>query len=379
MEFKPGIKIENRFEIRQHIEAGGYGQVWEGFDLELKRPIAIKRLLRTHLGKVDKSDIVQEAQRIAAVNHPNIVAVYDVLESADEVLIVMEYLPGGSLHSRLRALSRKSAWISAPDALRLIRDVLCGLEAAHTCEGGPVIHRDLKPQNILFDRNETAKIVDFGQAVVGEVNPLPTWERKAFGEHEGTLGYKSPEQLQGQKLDPRTDLFNVGMVGYLMFAAIHPFTDERFLFTQREMVLEPYRRLPVINRQPLPKELELFVIRLLETEPPKRFDSATQALSEFEHVEKAFKDLLQDRCLHHYDALVAGQPSPEVLNSLELAAGLAILKQNRFFVQAKLLYEKGGLELSHISEATKKRVNEDYALCCRRLEEVHPTEDAPQS
>ena len=373
MDFKPGTKIGTRFEIRQHIEAGGYGQVWEGYDHELKRPIAIKRLLRNTLAKVDKKEIVQEAQRIAAVNHPNIVAIYDALETDDDVLIVMEYLPGGSLHGRLRALSKRSLWLSAPEGLRLIRDVLCGLEAAHTCPGGAIIHRDLKPGNILFDRNDTAKIVDFGQAVVGDVSPLPTWERKAFGEHEGTQGYKSPEQLQGQKLDPRTDLFNVGMVGYLIFAAIHPFTDQRFLFTHREMVLEPYRRLPVIDRQPLPGELEAFILRLLETDPSKRFASATQALSEFEPVENAFKDLLQDRCLRHYDALLAGQPSPEVLDSLDLTAGIAILKQNRFFAQAKLLYEKGGLELSQLSEATRNRVNEDYALCGRRLDkEVTP-------
>lgn len=368
MEIKPGTKIKDRFEIRQHVDAGGYGQVWEGYDIELKRPIALKRLLRNMLGKVDKTEIVQEAQRIAAMNHPNIVAIYDVIDAPDDVLIVMEYLPHGSLHDRLRDLSKKSLWLSASEGLRLIRDILCGLEAAHGCPSGAIIHRDLKPQNILFDRNETAKIVDFGQAVVGEVGPLPTWERKAFGEHEGTQGYKSPEQLQGQKLDARTDLFNVGLVAYLMFAAIHPFTDERFLFTHREMVLEPYRRLPAINRQPLPKELEIFILRLLETDPSNRFESATQALSEFEHVENAFKDLLRDRCIRHYDALRAGQSSPEVLDSLDLAAGIAILKQNRFFAQAKLLYEKGGLELSQLSEATRRRVNEDYALCGRRLD-----------
>ena len=87
MEIKPGTKIKDRFEIRQHVEAGGYGQVWEGYDIELKRPIALKRLLRTTLGKVDKTEIVLEAQRIAAMNHPNIVAVYDVIEAPDDVLI----------------------------------------------------------------------------------------------------------------------------------------------------------------------------------------------------------------------------------------------------------------------------------------------------
>ncbi|SPE50938.1 putative Calcium/calmodulin-dependent protein kinase [Verrucomicrobia bacterium] len=307
MEIKLGTIIGNRFECGQELGHGGYGQVFVGHDKELKRPVAIKRLLRSSLGKVDKTEIVQEAQRIAAVGHPNIVAVYDVLETADEVLIIMEFLPGGSLHDRLRTLSRNGFWISSSEAIRLTHAILCGLEAAHTSESGPIIHRDLKPQNILFDKNDTPKLVDFGMSVVGEVSALSTSARAISFEHEGTEGYKSPEQLQGLKLDHRTDLFNAGLIAYLLLGANHPFTDERFLFSQREMILKPYRKLPALDHQPLPKELQAFVLHLLQMEPGKRFDTAAQALSEFENVESACKEMLQERCIRLHDSLVAGE------------------------------------------------------------------------
>ena len=125
----------------------------------------------------------------------------------------MELLPGGSLQDRLREHCKNARWISAADGLRLIRDVLRGLEAAHSFEGGAIIHRDLKPQNILFDRGGNAKIVDFGLAAVGEVGALASADRAISFEHEGTWGYKSPEQLKGLKLDRRSDLFNVGLLG----------------------------------------------------------------------------------------------------------------------------------------------------------------------
>jgi serine/threonine-protein kinase len=311
---------------------------------------------------------VEEAQRVAALNHPNIVSIFDVLDVSDEVFIVMEYLSGGSLHGRLRNLSRGNQWISASESLRLIHELLDGLEAAHGCTSGAIIHRDLKPQNILFDRIGTTKIVDFGQAAVGEVSPLKPLVAGMSVEHEGTMGYKSPEQLQGQKLDPRTDLFNVGLIAYLLFGANHPFTDGRFLFTQKEMILKPYRKIPALNHQSLPEELEAFVLRLLENEPAKRLDTATQALSEFENVENVFKEQIQERCIRLHDALMAGEPPPEAIDSNDLAFAIYLLKQNSFYSQAKLLYEKGGLDLSRLCPSEFRRVNEAYAFCGRRLE-----------
>lgn len=373
MEIRPGTILGTRFEVRRDLGVGGFGQVWEGFDLDLKRPVAIKRLLRNAPSAVNKTEILVEARRVAALNHPNIVVIHDVTEFCDDAFIIMELLVGGSLHGRLRRLSQSGRWISSSESFRLVQQLLKGLEAAHGCEGGAIIHRDLKPDNMLFDRNDTLKIVDFGLAAVGEVGPLPSADRKLFmAEHSGTWGYKSPEQLKGLKLDPRSDLFNVGLVAYLAFAAIHPFIDERLLFDYREMVVEPYRQTQAITSGALPTELGAFILRLLEVDPDKRFDSATQALSEFESVESAFRELLQERCLKLHDVLVSGGV-PEAIDSNDLASGISILKQAGFYPQAKLLYEKGGLDLSQLSAAVRSRVNEDYATCGRRVEKTEAT------
>lgn len=395
MVITPGTLVDNRFEFQKDLGTGGYGQVWQGFDRKLQRPVAIKRLLQDAFRPATKAqvlaDILDEARRIAAVNHKNIVVVHDVCETADEAFIIMELLSGGSLHTRLRDLSKKSSWISASEAFSLLRGVLEGLEAAHGCEYGAIIHRDLKPQNILFDKNDIPKLVDFGLAVLDHIDPLPTAERAISFDHAGTLGYKSPEQLAGLKLDPRSDLFNAGMVAYLLFGALHPFADERFLFTHREMVLEPYRKIPHLNRQPLPPELEPYILRLLDSNPAKRFDSATQALSEFDSVETAYRDLLQDRCLRLEralrvrEALASGASrekiesiaAPESIDSItaqdpidvnDLATGISLLKVAGFYSQAKLIYEKGGLDISQLSGAARRRVNEDYDFCGRRAQ-----------
>jgi len=372
MEVRFGTILGKRFEVRKDLGVGGFGQVWEGYDLELKRPVAIKRLLRNTPFAPNKDEILEEARRVAALNHPNIVVIHDVSEFDDDAFIIMELLVGGSLHNRLRRLSQSGRWISSSESLRLVQQTLKGLEAAHGCEGGSIIHRDLKPDNLIFDRNDTLKIADFGLAAVGEVSPLPTGDRKFSFEHLGTWGYKSPEQLKGLKLDPRSDLFNVGLVAYLVFAASHPFIDERLLFDYREMVIEPYRQTPAITKSALPDELGVFIHRLLEVDPANRFDSATQALSEFENVESAFRDLLQGRCLKLHDALVSGEPT-EAIDSNDLATGISLLKQAAFFPQAKLLYEKGGLDISQLSPASRSRVNEDYATCKRRLEKQEAT------
>lgn len=367
MEIRPGTILGKRFEIRKELDAGGFGQVWEGYDLDLKRSVAIKRLFRNATTAVNKAEILNEARRVAALNHPNIVVIHDVSEFGDDAFIIMEFLIGGSLHNRLRRLSQSGRWLSSSESLRLIQQTLKGLEAAHGCEAGPIIHRDLKPDNVLFDRNDTLKIADFGLATVGEVSALPTADRKFSFEHSGTWGYKSPEQLKGLKLDHRTDLFNVGLLSYLAFAAIHPFVDQRLLFNYREMVCEPYRETPPVTKNTLPNELGMFILRLLELDPAKRFDSATQALSEFENVETTFKNLLQDRCLKLHDALVAGDTA-EAMDSNDLGSGICLLKQSGFYPQAKLLYEKGGLDLSRMSPGEVSRVNEAYAFCGRRLE-----------
>ena len=211
-EIKIGVVINNRFEVVNYVGGGGFGQVWEGFDKQLKRKVAIKRILSTtpNIDKI-KKEAVSEARKIAPLSVPHIVSVFDVLEYENEILIVMEYMVGGSLQDRLRTLSKQGKWVAFPEAFKILKEILLGLQAAHASDMGPIIHRDLKPLNILFDSSGRLKIADFGLAAIGRVSEIATVNPGKW-EHPGTFGYKSPEQLRGAELDPKSDLFNVGLI-----------------------------------------------------------------------------------------------------------------------------------------------------------------------
>src|SRR5207248_6242622 len=121
-ELKQGIVISDRYEVRHLVGSGGFGQVWYGFDDELQREIAIKRLLsRGFRSSEDRNEMMEEARKIASLSHPNIVSVYDVLSYDDELVLIMEYLHGGSLQAYLRKLSREQSWIGLSECIRILR------------------------------------------------------------------------------------------------------------------------------------------------------------------------------------------------------------------------------------------------------------------
>ena len=372
-ELREGTVINNRFEIRRYIGGGGFGSVWHGFDVQLQREVAIKRLLSTSpLGAERRGEVIDEAQKAALLTHPNIVSIFDVLDHDNELLIVMEYLPGGTLQEKLRKLSQLGKWVDPPQAFRLITDILKGLQAAHNSQRGPVIHQDLKPLNILFDRAGTPKIADFGLAAIGVVEEIHT-AHPGHWEHAGTFGYKSPEQLRGARLDQRSDLFNVGLIAYLLLACAHPFTDPRFLFNYKEMVIEPYRALPAIKVECLPDDVEKFVLCLLAVDPTDRFQTASESLTELEHVIERYNKGLLDRVLELYDSLTIGSAAPYSLSPGELAQGISLCKRNGFFIHGAFLYEKSGTDFSDLQEVVKTALENDYRFCRRRAgQEVSP-------
>src|SRR5438093_13372555 len=127
-ELREGIVISNRYEVRYLVGSGGFGQVWYGFDAELQREIAIKRLLSKGVRSTeDRDEIMEEARKIASLSHPNIMSVYDVLSYDDELVIIMEYLHGGSLQAYLRKLSREQTWIGVSESIRILKWILSGL------------------------------------------------------------------------------------------------------------------------------------------------------------------------------------------------------------------------------------------------------------
>lgn len=372
-ELREGILIQDRYELKTCLGSGGFGSVWLVRDNDLKRDVAIKRLhARSRFDPSIRDEVVAEARKIASLSDPHIVSVFDVLTHEDELLIIMEYLPGGTLHDYLRDLSFAGRWVEVPEALKLLKEILLGLKAAHACDDGPIIHRDLKPLNILFNRARQAKIADFGLAATGMVDAIKTAHPGKW-EHEGTFGYKSPEQLNGAQIDLRSDLFNVGLIGYLLLAAAHPFTDPRFLFDYKEMVLKPYRNLPRVDFGELSDELAEFIAILLAVDPDQRFQSAFECLSELEHIEEKYNAALLNRVVDLYDNLKTGASSPSFIGEHELARGIALCKKSGFYIQGAFLYENSGIDFGRLHAEDRQALETNYFFCRRRAgREVTP-------
>jgi HD-like signal output (HDOD) protein len=252
------------YEVTRLIGHGAMGAVFEAVDLRLERPVAIKVLL-PHLAEepAARSRFLREGRAIAAVAHDNVVGVHGVGEAGGVPYIVMEYVAGRGVEAWLL-----EAPLPLPDVLRIGLDVASGLAAAHT---RGLVHRDVKPANLLFDRAANrVKIVDFGLAQVGAKDP-----HERGGELVGTPYYMSPEQAEGRGVDSRSDLFSLGAVLYLACTGIRPFeaaTVAGVLRAVREHAPPPLRSL----NPAVPAWLEEVVAGLLNKDPACRFPRAEE-------------------------------------------------------------------------------------------------------
>ncbi|MDT8342110.1 MAG: protein kinase [Longimicrobiales bacterium] len=262
--------VADRYRLDRLIGRGGMGAVYEALDLRLRRRVAIKFLLGQTLGREQAlRRFRREARAIAAIRHPNIVEVFDYgsLEPHGAFL-VMERIWGVTLREEL---DRRSP-LSGAGAAEWFEPILNGVAAAHE-EG--VIHRDLKPENVVRSRPEpgppVVRILDFG---VAKVRPTGTMDGNltATGVVVGTSGYMSPEQLRGQDVDERSDIFAIGVMVAEAVAGRRPFTGATFDELLLAILLEPYR-LP--GDAPEFRALDSVLQRCLAKDPADRFVSAT--------------------------------------------------------------------------------------------------------
>ncbi|MFV9454115.1 serine/threonine-protein kinase [Rhodococcus sp. NM-2] len=212
--------LAGRYELRGVLGRGGMADVHDGWDLRLQRPVAIK-VLRTELTSVPdtRRRFEVEARLAATLNHPNVVAVHDCGEDAGVAYIVMERLPG-------RTLADEIAAGPVPDARvrSILADVLAALGAAH--EAG-ILHRDIKPGNVLFTAAGTVKVADFGIA------KSAASDHTATGQVLGTVAYLSPDRILGTPATTADDLYAVGVVGYEALAGHRPFAGDNILSLAR--------------------------------------------------------------------------------------------------------------------------------------------------
>ena len=207
------------YEIISALGAGGMGEVYRAVDTRLDRMVAVKLLVETGASAEVRRRFANEARTASALNHPNIVTIYDIVETDAGAMIVMEFLDGRTL-----AQTIPHGGLPARDALVFATQIADGLTRAHRAG---IVHRDLKPANIMVTAEGVVKLLDFGLAKfkVAASDQALTFATQA-GTLLGTVGYMSPEQAQGQPMDARSDIFSFGAVLYEMLTGERAFTGE---------------------------------------------------------------------------------------------------------------------------------------------------------
>jgi len=259
----PGQLLGGRYRVGTAVGRGGMAIVYQGYDELLNRHVAIKVLgMLAANATGSREEFLREARAAAALSHPNIVSVFDAGVHAGERYIVMELVSGGSLAEMIQ----ERAPLTPGPAVQIVSQIADALDYGH--QHG-IIHCDVKPQNVLLDDSRRPKLVDFGisrtVAATGALTDTIT----------GTAGYIAPEQLLGEKLDGRADIYALGCVLYEMLSGNLPFdaTNLAALATQR--LVRPPVPLRMRNSR-VPTALAECVMRAIEREPDRRFATARE-------------------------------------------------------------------------------------------------------
>jgi serine/threonine-protein kinase len=260
-----GSVLGDRYQVEARIGAGGMAEVYRGVDPVLNRPVAIKILLPQFARDASFVDrFRREAQAAARLNHPNIVAVYDTGSSDDTQWIVMEFIEGRTLQDFLSGDRRPT-----PEQACEIAEHICDALAAAHARG--VIHRDIKPGNVMVTRSGAVKLMDLGIArLIAGPETAPQTSAVL-----GTAAYMSPEQAQGASVDARTDLYSLGAVLYEMLTGRPPFTGDSPVAIAYKQVNESPPLPSAINPDVSP-QLDAVVLRALSKNPANRYQSAEE-------------------------------------------------------------------------------------------------------
>jgi eukaryotic-like serine/threonine-protein kinase len=256
--------LNNRYEIQSKLGDGGMATVYKALDLKLNRMVAVKILRDSYAS--DPQFLVRferEAKQAANLNHPNIVRVYDVGDDGDVHYIVMEYIEG----SNLKETIIRSAPFPISQALEIGAQICDAIAYSHSMG---LIHRDIKPQNILMDKDGRVRVTDFGIAKSNTASTLTE-----AGITLGTVHYFSPEQAKGQPVLPQSDIYSIGVVLFEMLTGRIPFDSDNPVALALKHIEETPPSLRRLNPN-IPPVVEQIVLRALAKDPSQRFVSADQ-------------------------------------------------------------------------------------------------------
>lgn len=263
----------SHYKILEKLGEGGMGVVYKAHDTKLDRTVALK-FLPHHLtaNEAEKARFMQEARAAAQINHPNVCSIIDIQEFNGEQFIVMEYVDGKTLRSRIEA-----GGLSDQDAVTFAIQIAEALHEAHT-KG--IVHRDVKCENIMLNSRNQVKVMDFGLAKLKGSLKLTRTSSTV-----GTLAYMAPEQIQGGEVDQRSDIFSFGVVFYEMLAGHMPFRGEHEASMMYSIINEEPE--PVTRFRPglSPEYLHLFN-RTLEKDPADRYQSMSDALIDLRRLKR---------------------------------------------------------------------------------------------
>ncbi|MFD5863634.1 protein kinase [Agromyces sp. NPDC127015] len=294
-----GLTFGGRYELQSRIAIGGMGEVWQATDLVIGRQVAIKILKDEYLGDPGFLERFRaEARHAALVNHEGIANVFDYGEEEGSAYLVMELVPGEALSTILE----REHVLSTDKVLDIVAQTAAALQAAHAAG---LVHRDIKPGNLLITPDGRVKITDFGIARIADQVPLT-----ATGQVMGTVQYLSPEQASGHPASPTTDIYSLGIVAYEALAGRRPFTGESQVAIAMAQINETPPDLPVTVTEPVRN----LVYSCIAKNPADRPQSAA-------HLARAAT------ALRRGDVQGAAAAVPAVLGAAGLTAATMLLPQ----------------------------------------------------
>jgi serine/threonine protein kinase len=267
--------LHERYLVLRKLGSGGMADVYLAEDQELGRRVAIKVLNDRHANdELFVERFRREAKNAASLSHPNIVSIYDRGETQGTYYIAMEYLDGRSLKE---LIVRDT--LPVEQAVSYTRQILSALAFAHK---HGIVHRDIKPHNVLVDRDGRLKVTDFGIARTGAS------QMTEAGAIIGTAQYLSPEQARGAPVDQRSDIYSLGVVLHELLTGVVPFTGDtpvEIAMKHLSAIPEP----PSRKRPDVPRELDLVVVRALAKNPDDRYASADEMDADLARVERGLR------------------------------------------------------------------------------------------